>query len=147
MLWEIEWNFFVFFLEKRKQNFHEKTPNYFALFQKLTLALIMRVFSQVLSAETIFFWIWPYLLWPLVTVHKSAETIQGRKLFAEIRYFRSQILNILNHANKLNTYFQNEHTDLATLNSKTESLLFSLYLVHKCNTIERIDYSLNPRGL
>ena len=40
-----------------------------------------------------------------------------------------------------------DHTDPATLNSKTECLLFSLYLVHKCNTIERIDYSLNPRGL
>ena len=31
-------------------------------------------------------WIWPYVLWPLVTVHKSAETIQVRKLFAEVRY-------------------------------------------------------------
>ena len=39
------------------------------------------------SAETILFWIWPYVLWPLVTVHKSAKTIQGRKLFAEIRYY------------------------------------------------------------
>ena len=40
-----------------------------------------------ISAETIPFWIWPYVLWPLITVHTGAETIQGRKLFAEIRYF------------------------------------------------------------
>ena len=44
------------------------------------------VFLQIVSAETILFWIWPYVLWPLITVNKSAETIQGRKLFAEIRY-------------------------------------------------------------
>ena len=43
------------------------------------------VFPRIVSAETILFLIWPYVLWPLVTVHKSAETIQGRKLFAEIR--------------------------------------------------------------
>ena len=34
------------------------------------------VFPRIVSAETILFWIWPYVLWPLVTVHKSAETIQ-----------------------------------------------------------------------
>ena len=44
------------------------------------------LFPRIVSAATILFWIWPYVLWPLVTVHKSAETIQGRKLFAEIRY-------------------------------------------------------------
>ena len=44
------------------------------------------VFLRIVSVETILFWIWPYVLWPLVTVNKSAETIQGRKLFAEIRY-------------------------------------------------------------
>ena len=44
------------------------------------------VFSRIVSAESILFWIWPYVLWPLITVHKSADTIQGRKLFAEIRY-------------------------------------------------------------
>ena len=43
------------------------------------------VFPQIVSVETILFWIWPYALWP-VTVHKSVETIQGRKLFAEILY-------------------------------------------------------------
>ena len=48
----------------------------------------LTLYPQIVSAETILFWIWPYVLWPLVTVtvHKSAETIQGRKLFAEIRY-------------------------------------------------------------
>ena len=40
----------------------------------------------LVSVETILFWLWPYVLWPLITVHKCAETIQGRKLYAEIRY-------------------------------------------------------------
>ena len=44
------------------------------------------IFPRIVSAETIFFLIWPYVLWPLVTVHKSVETIQGRKLFSELRY-------------------------------------------------------------
>ena len=41
---------------------------------------------------TIIFWIQPYVLWPLVTVHTGAEnysreeTIQGPKLYEEIRY-------------------------------------------------------------
>ena len=46
------------------------------------------VFPHIVSAETILFWLWPYVLWPLVTVHKSAETIQGRKLYEEIRYVK-----------------------------------------------------------
>ena len=44
------------------------------------------VFPRIVSVETILFWIWPYVQWPLVTVHTGAETIQGRKLFVEIRY-------------------------------------------------------------
>ena len=39
------------------------------------------VFPHIVSAETILFWLWPYVLWPLITVHTGAETIQGRKLF------------------------------------------------------------------
>ena len=44
------------------------------------------VFPWIVSAETILFWIWPYVLWLLITVHKSADTIQGWKLFVEIWY-------------------------------------------------------------
>ena len=44
------------------------------------------VFPHIVSTETILFWLWPYVLWPLITVHKCAETIQGRKLYEEIRY-------------------------------------------------------------
>ena len=40
------------------------------------------LFLYSISVNT-FQGIWPYVL---VTVHKSAETIQGQKLFAEIRY-------------------------------------------------------------
>ena len=43
---------------------------------------------HIVSAETILCWLWPYVLWPLVTVHKSAETIQGRKLFKGGNYMR-----------------------------------------------------------
>ena len=46
------------------------------------------IFPHIVSAETILFWIWPYVLWPLITVHKSAETIQGRKLFKGGNYSR-----------------------------------------------------------
>ena len=46
------------------------------------------VFPHIVPAETILFWIWPYVLWPLVTVHKCAETIQGRKLFKGGKYMR-----------------------------------------------------------
>ena len=46
------------------------------------------VFPRIFSGETILFWIWPYLLWPLVTVPKSAKTIQGRKLFKGGNYSR-----------------------------------------------------------
>ena len=46
------------------------------------------VFPHIVSAETILFWIQPYVLWPLVTVHTGAETIQGRKLFKGGNYMR-----------------------------------------------------------
>ena len=44
-------------------------------------------FPHIVSAETFLFWLWPYVLWPLISVHKCAETIQGRKLYEEMRYF------------------------------------------------------------
>ena len=46
------------------------------------------VFSKIVSAKNILFWILPYVLWPLVTVHTGAETIQGRKLFKGGNYSR-----------------------------------------------------------
>ena len=46
------------------------------------------VFPHIVSAETILFWLWPYVLWPLISVHKCAETIQGRKLFKGGNYMR-----------------------------------------------------------
>ena len=51
---------------------------------------INTVFPHIVSAETILFWVRPYVLWPLITVHKCAETIQGRKLYEEIRYLKKK---------------------------------------------------------
>ena len=42
------------------------------------------VFPRIVSAETILLWIWAY-------VHKTAETIQGRKLFNRGNYSREEI--------------------------------------------------------
>ena len=54
------------------------------------------VFPGIVSAETIIFLIWPYVLYLYVTVHKSAETIQGRKLFKGVNYSRKYgIYNII----------------------------------------------------
>ena len=50
------------------------------------------VFPHIVSAETILFWLWPYVLWPLITVHKCAETIQGRKLFKDGSYSRVETI-------------------------------------------------------
>ena len=52
------------------------------------VGLIDTVFPHIVSVETTLFWLWPYVLWPLETVHKSAETIQGRKLFKGGNYMR-----------------------------------------------------------
>ena len=46
------------------------------------------VFPHIVSAETILFWLWSYVLWPLISVHKCAETIQGGKLFKGGNYMR-----------------------------------------------------------
>ena len=46
------------------------------------------VFPQIVSAETVLFWIYPYVLWPLITLYTGAETIQGRKLFKGGNYSR-----------------------------------------------------------
>ena len=70
-------------------------PNYPALKRSIRYEIIANVSSQtkkhtvfphIVSEETILFWLLPYVLWPLITVHKCAETIQGRKLYEEIRY-------------------------------------------------------------
>ena len=46
--------------------------------RKFVVKIIMNtVFPHILSAETILFWLLPYVLWPLITVHKCAETIWG----------------------------------------------------------------------
>ena len=45
---------------------------------------LITVFPHIVSAETILFWISQYIR-PKVTVHKCAETIQGWKLYEEIR--------------------------------------------------------------
>ena len=58
---------------------HSYKPN-------LRVINLTTVFPHIVSAETILFWLWPYVLWPLISVHKCAETIQGRKLYEEIRY-------------------------------------------------------------
>ena len=52
----------------------------------------MYIFSVFKRIHTVFP---PYVPWPLVTVHKSMETFQGRKLFAEIRYGTYEVLHIL----------------------------------------------------
>jgi hypothetical protein len=49
---------------------------------------IHTIFLHIVSKETILFWLWPYVLWPLITVHKCAETIQGRKLFNGGNYMK-----------------------------------------------------------
>ena len=53
------------------------------------------VFPHIVSTETILFWLWSYLLWPLVTVHKCAETNHGRKLFKVGNYMRKYGMWIL----------------------------------------------------
>ena len=47
---------------------------------------VFTVFPQILSTETILFWIWPYVHKYKCGNHSRAETIQGWKVFAEIRY-------------------------------------------------------------
>ena len=51
-------------------------------------SILYTVFPHIVSVETILFWLWPYVLWPLITVHKCAESIQGRKLFKGGNYKR-----------------------------------------------------------
>ena len=64
--------------EKTSNSWHHGTQNF----------TIHTVFPHIVSVETILFWIFPYVLWPLITVHKCAETIQGRKLFKGGNYMR-----------------------------------------------------------
>ena len=58
----------------------------------IALKNICTVFPRIVSAETILFWIYPYALWPLITVHTGAETIQGRNLFKGGNYSRKYLI-------------------------------------------------------
>ena len=40
--------------------------------------LLNTVFPQIVSAETILFWVQPYVLWPLFTVHTGAKLFKCR---------------------------------------------------------------------
>ena len=71
-------------LSEKNQQFWWHLFWWHSKFYRQQKQMAVKVLDQ--NAETILFWNWPYVLWPFITVHKSAETIQGRKLFAEIRY-------------------------------------------------------------
>ena len=60
--------------------------------KKKCIATLHTVFPPIVSGATILFWIWPYVLWPKVTVYKSAQTIQGRKLFKGGNYSREETI-------------------------------------------------------
>ena len=59
----------------------QRSWHYTAFLLQKKMHILHTVYPRIVSAETILFWIWPYVLWPLLTVHKIAETIQGRKLY------------------------------------------------------------------
>ena len=46
------------------------------------------------SAETILTWIWPYVLWPLVTGHTDAETIRGNTVLKKCYSEKMALLSI-----------------------------------------------------
>ena len=56
------------------------------------MTLVLTVFPHIVSAETIHYYFLDLKIQrsqykrPKVTVHKCAETIQGRELYEEIRY-------------------------------------------------------------
>ena len=62
------------------------------ILQDFSKKILKTVFPRIVSAETILFWIWPYVLWPLTFTSYiwivAAETIQGRKLFKGGNYSR-----------------------------------------------------------
>ena len=49
--------------------------NYLAML----LNRLITIFPYIVTMEVILFWLWPYVLWPLISVHKWAETIYMRK--------------------------------------------------------------------
>ena len=77
------------------RSLHEKANSRTPLWNICLYSYLPTVFPRIVSAETILFWIWPYVLWPLITVHKSAETIQGRKLFKGGNYMRKYGIPII----------------------------------------------------
>ena len=59
----------------------------------LFIVLMYTVFLQIVSAETILFWIRQYVCTvTFVAFHKSAETFQGRKLFKGGNYSRAETI-------------------------------------------------------
>ena len=69
----------------RFENWNKYVPQFWAI---SAFRFANTVFPHIVSAETILFWLWAYVLWPLITVHKCAETIQGRKLLKGGNYMR-----------------------------------------------------------
>ena len=69
----------------RFENWNKYVPQFWAI---SAFRFANTVFPHIVSAETILFWLWAYVLWPLITVHKCAETIQGRKVFKGGNYMR-----------------------------------------------------------
>ena len=69
----------------RFENWNKYVPQFWAI---SAFRFANTVFPHIVSAETILFWLWAYVLWPLIIVHKCAETIHGRKLFKDGNYMR-----------------------------------------------------------
>ena len=67
---------------------HKPKSKFYGSLDTKQLIFTHTVFPRIVSAETILFWKKPYVLWPLVSVHTGAETIQGRKLFKGGNYSR-----------------------------------------------------------
>ena len=100
------------------------------------------VFSRIVSAETILFWIWPYVLWPLETVHTGAETIQGRKLLKGGNYSRKY--GIPNGFSTLSQALENGKKKYFTPGnepgiSAQEATILSIAPPHHCFKMDEID--------
>ena len=54
----------------RTSIFDDRTRTRTRTFFGIPFFLFHTLFPQIISEETILIWIWPYLLWPLMTVHK-----------------------------------------------------------------------------
>ena len=90
------------------QNKFDKTQLFFVMgwYYKIQIYYNCKwitLFPRIVSAETILFWIWPYVLWPrsqYIKVRKlfkggnysREKTIQGRKLFKGGNYSREETI-------------------------------------------------------